>query len=362
VPTLVLILLSVALCIEAQEQQKVIAAYGLPELLFYFNTSDLVDVIRGAWSTEDLLATGEWKDADIVTGEELDQAGIYWKYYRLPPPTDFYEEEYIFITRPVFIVETYETEVRLYYRGTALIPTGAPTPNRISYQYYHIENYVVGDYLFFQVESNPYAGEEIYFSDSTIMERDVGRIWLLHFYGEFPTLVFAIITIFIGTAMFAVFGVRFRRREWSLFWFGVFSLSFAVYSLFDSSAVNVFFSVEPKVDFYLAQLFRDLLPISLMLFYLRYMSDGWRGFFSVLIAGQIAVLTLHLVIMTTGLFSEWSDFLSLIFPLLMYASVIVHMAARHRKNQFAAFFSAAFLVPHTNRCMIFGNGRSPRQW
>ena len=71
VPALILLLLSHALCIGAQEQQQVIAAYGLPEMLFFFHTSDLVDIIQREWSTEDLLAAGDWKDADTVTGEEL---------------------------------------------------------------------------------------------------------------------------------------------------------------------------------------------------------------------------------------------------------------------------------------------------
>lgn len=340
---LLVLVVSPAIPLAAQQHLQTVGAYNLAEELFSFFTSDLSKVVRGNWNSEDLLSAGTWIEGTEITGEELDRAGVYWKFYPLPELSIFAEDDTP-INDPVIVVESYETLVQVFYQGEQLFSLGNPVPNKIGYQYYFLENYRPGEHLFFRVVSNPYAGEEIYLTDAMSIERDIGRFSLLYLFEDFPSFVFAIFTIIVGLGMFVLFIIRFSKGEWFLLWFGIFSLSYAVFSLFETNVVNVLFSVRPIVDFYLPLLAKDLVPISLLFFYLSFLGDSWRKFLLILPIGQAVVLGLHLLIMITGQFSEWSDLLSLIFPLIMFVSISSHMIIKQRKNRYVFFFSLAFLV------------------
>ena len=65
------------------------------------------------------------------------------------------------IRDPVIVVESYGTKVEVYHTSSRLRARGKPDRNRTSYEYYDLGIYTTGEKIFFRVESNPYAGEEI---------------------------------------------------------------------------------------------------------------------------------------------------------------------------------------------------------
>lgn len=341
---IIFLLLFISILSAAQQFNDTVNAFLLPEELFRFSTDNLNHLFSDNWETAEILGSADWVDSEVLSGEDLDRADCFWKYITIPDYDDLKYAGKTDIKNPVVIVESYETEVRVFVQGKELSALGKPAKNRIGYQYFFLPSLDSGTPVFFRVESNPLAGEEIYLSDKSSITDSPGQFLLLYFYDEMVPFIFGILTLLTGLGMILFFIFRLYKKNYFLLWFGLFSSAFGVFTLFNTNLINILIAVEPAVDFYVPLLAQDLLPVFLMLFYISFMENSWRKLFSVLISGQLFVLLIHLFIMITGFFSEWSDLLSILFPSILFITVTLHLFLRNRKSKFSKFFYSAFLV------------------
>jgi|GEM_PF-5079774 len=333
---LVLLALHVLTPAAAQDWIPTTRAYALPEELFRLHVGDLEPAT---------LLDATWSDFDAVPGEVLDRVSVYWLRYTIPEPGE-YDDGGGRIENPAIVVESYATPVRVYLDGVLLSATGAREApnNRLVYSIYDDSQITPGTELFFRIESNPYAGEEIYLVDRADLAGGTARFSLLYLYTELPTVLFAAFALFVGLVTILIAIVRLGRGEQFLLWFGLFALVYGAYTIFEGNVINVLASINPAIDFYVPVLALDVMPLLLLLFYLSFSSRSWNGLFVALAIGQVLVLSLRLAVMITGLYSEWADQVSLFYPVILLAVVILNLLARQRGNPYAPFFGLAFLV------------------
>jgi adenylate cyclase len=328
----------------AQIYNSAIDTYWLIDELFKYTTDNLDPLFLNTWESAEILEATDWFDSDELSGEDFDRSEYYWKYFTIPKSSNLESLGKTDIVDFVIIIESYEVEVRLFVSGKELFSTGIPVKKRIGYQYYTLPEINAGTPIFFKVESNPFAGEEIYLADQKSITNNPGKFQLLHVYQEMVPFIFGVFTLITGIGMFLFFIIRFSRKNWYLLWFGLFSIAFGVFTLFNTTLNNVLVELEPVYDFYITLLAQDLLPVFLLLFYISFMEKSWQKLFLILITGQFFVLFIHLFIMITGFYSEWSDILSILFPMAMFITVTFHLILRNRKNKFSNFFYSAFLI------------------
>lgn len=333
---LVFLALPALVPVSAQNWIPATRAYALPEELFRLHVGDLEPAN---------LLDATWSDFDAVPGEVLDRVSVYWLRYTIPAP-GVYDHGGGRIEHPAIVVESYATPVQLYLNGAPIAATDADEPPgyRLAYSIYDDSRINPGAELFFRIESNPYAGEEIYLVDRADLAGGTARFSLLYLYTELPTVLFAAFALFVGLVTILVAIVRLGRGERFLLWFGLFALVYGVYTIFESSAVNVLAPIRPVVDFYVPLLALDAMPVLLLLFYLAFAGRSWKLLFVLLAIGQLLVLSLRLAVMITGYFSEWADQISLFYPMIVLVVVILNLLVKQRRNPYAPFFGLAFLV------------------
>jgi class 3 adenylate cyclase len=317
----------------SQEWIPSIKAYLIPDERFEYHVGDLPH--NNTNEINDLLSSDLWLSEDDIEGEELDQSEYYWKRYEIPSGL---------LTDPVIIVESYNTNVELYYQGNSLRSGDKTNKNRFTYQFYNSSNLQGGEHLLFRIKTNPYAGEEIYMADNSRDGIDQTRFYMYYLYEEYLIFIFSFFAALIGAIMMILFLFRINNREFYLFWFSLFALTYALFSLFESNLINVFIQINPVFDFFIPLVAQDLMPIFLVLFYIHYMGNSWLYFLNSLIIVQGVILIIRFLVMISGNFSEWADELALFYPILLYIGVSLHLGIRQRKNIFAPFFISAFLV------------------
>ncbi len=325
---LLTVLIGVGVSITGFAQEPVAAAELLVEEMFEFHVGDRPFVSADTIDVE----SAAWLPADDVSGEELDRIDVYWKRIELVGDGGH------------VVVESYDCRVDVYLDAELLRPVGTPYPGRISYQYYQLPDSSELETVYFRVFSNPLAGEEIYYVDAPNVGTIVGRLSLIYLVRDLPAYLFAAFAIAVGCTMATIFWIRFRRRENYLLWFGLFSFSYAVYTIFERDAINVLVPISPVVDFYLPLFAQDLMPLMLLLFYLTFADNRWRMLFRILAFGQIVVLLSRFLVMASGNFSEWSDQLSFFFPVVLLVTVAAHLYSGRHQNPYVGFFTAAFAV------------------
>jgi class 3 adenylate cyclase len=328
----------------AQEFVPGVNAYLLPEELFQVTTDDIRGLLDSSWTMEELLTGARWRPFDEVPGEELDSVDVYFKYYQIPDLRIFYREDADPVERPLFAVESYGTAVGVYVEGRRITPSGRVEEKRLGYRFFSSADFRAGSVVVFEVEVNPYGGEEVYLTDEKLVLDDPSRFLLMVLYDNLVSFTFALITLLISFTMLVFFFLRVSRGEWFLLWFALFSFSFSFFTLFSENLINVLVSIPPITDFYVQQIAHDIMPIFLMFFYINFLGGDWRKLFFSLAGGQMLVLLLHLFIMVSGLFSEWSDILSIVFPGLMMMSITIHLLAKQRHSRMSLLFYTAFLA------------------
>lgn len=338
-----LFVLLVSTAVAGQDWVATSNAYALPEEVF--------DVYVGDLDPEHLV-DAQWSAKEGVSGEVLDRAAVYWLRYIVTEPKE-YGDDGEQIEEPVFVVESYATPVRLYVDG---IPIPEPTTHplfRLDYTVYDQLAVEPGDTVYFRVESNPYAGEEIYLVDRENLVSGRSRFRLFYLYAEIPMLAFAFLAVLVGLGVLGIAAARHRRADRFLLWFGLFALSYAAYTIFEGNVVNVLFEIDPIIDFYVPLLALDLMPLLLLLFYVSFARGSWKAIFTVLALGQTAVLLLRLAVMVSGQFSEWADKLSLFYPMVLYTAVVANLVVAQRRNPFAPLFGLAFFIFGATYAMQF---------
>ncbi len=330
---LTMILLCLGPLLFSQEWIPSIEAYHIPDELLYFHVGDIPH--HSEQELKKLYAEDLWLLEDDIEGEELDQAEFYWKRYIIPAGL---------LIDPVVIVESYSTNVEVFYQGMPLESKDKTNTDRFSYQFYFSEKLKSGEPLFFRIETNPYAGEEIYLADNSLGNVDQTRFYMYYLYEEYLIVIFSFFAVLISLVMMLFFFFRIKSREYYLIWFSLFALTFALFSIFESNLINVFIQINPVYDFFIPLIAQDIMPVFLVLFYLSYMGSSWQIFLKLLTVVQGLVLIIHVLVMISGNFYEWADEMALFYPILLYIGVSLHLGIKQRKNIFAPFFIAAFLV------------------
>jgi len=326
--------------------QDIIESVGvalIPDDAFYYYIGDIPHSVRN--EPMRMLSDYAFQDEDEISGELLDQSQVYWKYYLLPVRDDLNKElERLEISDPVVVVESYETPVSVWYAGRMIdLPVDA-TGNRLEYHLFNLGRYREREPIFFRIEANPYAGEEVYLTDRTLHEKAARRLPFLYVIQELPVTLFSFFTFLIGVSMLFVYLIKLPRSDRFLLWFGLFSLTFTVYSVFTSHTVNLLFAIPPVVDFYVSLLAQDVMPIFLLLFYLSFSVKAWQPLFIGLVFLQIILLLVRTSVMINGYYWEWSDLLSLATPILYFMVAMAHLVLRQRDNPYGRLFILAFIA------------------
>jgi class 3 adenylate cyclase len=321
------------------DKLKSIDGYLIPDESFLIHIGD-IDRSKYA-DIEKMITSIKWENGDEIDGEDLDQAPVYLKLFRF---NDFNEDtDQIDPSNNYFVVvESYDTDVRLYHNNTPLYSSSRIENKRLNFLFYPV-SLKSNDTLLFRVTANPYAGEEIYLIHGKDIEKARTLLPLLYIYQEIPTILFAFFTFLIALGILGIYFFK-RKKDSSLLWFGLFALTYTLFVIFKGNFINTLYSVEPLYDFYITQLAQDLMPVFLLLFYLSFMKDSYYKFFYLLIVGQIVVMIIHLYVMLNGHYFEWSDLLSLVYPIFIFFVIILHLWIKQRNNSYASFFKWAFFV------------------
>lgn len=94
---------------------------------------------------------------------------------------------------PVIVVETYATPVKVFIGDARLSGLSDRSSNRLTFTVYDDPRITSGTDLFFRIESNALAGEEVYLVDRDDLESGRSRFDLLYIYSELATTLFAIL-------------------------------------------------------------------------------------------------------------------------------------------------------------------------
>jgi class 3 adenylate cyclase len=295
----------------------------------------------GDFDTESPPESG-WVSGEEVSGEDLDRAQVYWK--RLIPPSMEDLEEFPQSFKPLLVVESYDTPVQVYVDKGLLESADFIPEHYLGYQFYSFPELLSSRDFLLRISSNPFAGEEIYLTSQEILQNRGNRFPYMYLYQEFPFLLFALIALIIGSIMIFLFLLR-RQPDKRLFlFFGIFSILYSAFTLFEGYAMNTLFPISPKLDFYIPLAASELMPLFLILFYISYYRESWRRVFSGALYLQGVVVLLRLAVMLSGRFYEWVDLLSLFTPVLIFFLLFLNLILIQWRNPYSRFFMVAFCV------------------
>lgn len=317
----------------AQEWIESIDAYRLPEELFEVSVGD---------AEPGELSDVAWSVFDDVDSVELDRARVYWLRFQVPLFSRLQAEGAPALRDPVFVVESYETPVSMYINGREIVSLDPHVENRVHYRVFDDLVLLPSMTVHFRIESNPYAGEEIFLIERGRLREGPTPFLLQTIYSELLTAVFSTFVGLVGVAAIVVF--LFRRSEPMVVWFGLFAIAYSVHSIFEGKLINSVVSIGPGIDFYASLVALDLMPLLLLFFYGAIAGKRARPILAVAAIAQVAVMSLRLYVMASAGFYEWADQLSLFFPIALYALVLVHILVTQRRSPVALLFGLAFLI------------------
>jgi class 3 adenylate cyclase len=338
----ILVLIS-ANAIIAQDWIPELNAFFLPEEIFAFYLLPDDSAFVNDGFNLDQIDDSQWISGAEILGPEVDQSKYFLKKLSISDLEFKNEATSNSQNFAHVVIEFYETDIRILGDNFQTIGdlVGSKTFEFNSYNLGKIEDL---ENVMFLIQSNPFAGEEIYLQVSNNAIANTKPFALYHIQKELFAIFSSSVALILSLAMLLLFFIRIRNKDLFLLWFGLFALQYAVFILFNTNTINILFAIPSVVDFYLPLIAQDSMPIFIALFHQSYLKDEWHRLIKFLIGSQILVLVLRLIVMVSGQFLDWADQLALFSPIVIYFLLLFHLIVKQRKNEAAPFFFISFSI------------------